>query len=167
MNPPGAPFFVARSVDRCRHYMGGYWVFLVTGADTGGRYALMEVNVRKGLEPPPHIHTHEDEMYYLLEGEMLFVAGETKQLVRPGDFIYLPRGVPHYWKLQTDTARFLLQLSPAGLEEMFLEISRPADSLAYPPLPAGPPPPELLQKIGELQKKYGIAGIDNSHIKTL
>ncbi|MET0394848.1 MAG: cupin domain-containing protein [Chitinophagaceae bacterium] len=158
---------MTRTVDRCRYYMGGYWVFLVTGADTEGRYALMEVNVRKGLEPPPHVHQHEDEMYYLLEGEMLFAAGETEQVLKAGDFIYLPKGIPHYWKLQSDTARFLLQVSPAGLEEMFLGLSRPADQLDYPPAPTGPPSAELLQKIGALQKKYGIAGIDNSRIKTV
>lgn len=160
-----APFFVSRSIDRCRHYMGGYWVFLLTGQDTNGKFALIEVNVRKGLEPPRHTHSHEDEMYYVLEGEILFVAGDEERLLKAGDFTYLPKEIPHHWKLQSDTAKLLIQLAPAGLEEMFLEMSKPADQLDYPPPPAGPPPPEFLQKIGELQKKYGIVGIDNTRIK--
>jgi len=56
-------------------------------------------------------------------------------------------------------------LVPAGLEEMFLELSHPADKLEYPPLPAGPPSQEWLQKAIALQKKYGIVGLDNSKIK--
>lgn len=160
------PFTVSRNADRCRHYMGGFWIFLATGKETNGQFALIEMQIRKGMEPPPHTHTKEDEIYYLLDGEVQFMAGEEEHLLKTGDFIYLPKNIPHHWKLLSDTARILVQVMPAGLEEMFWELSKPADQLGFPPLPAGPPPPEFLQKVGELQKKHGIIGMDNTRIKS-
>lgn len=159
------PFVVSRNADRCRHYMGGFWIFLATGRETNDQFALIEIQVRKGLEPPPHIHTKEDEIYYLLEGEVQFVADKEEHFLKPGDFIYLPKNIPHHWKLQSDTARILVQVMPAGLEEMFWELSKETDQRGLPSPPAGPPPPEFLQRVGELQKKYGITGIDNTRIK--
>jgi quercetin dioxygenase-like cupin family protein len=159
-----AVYIAAKGVERSRHYMGGLWTFHATGKDTGGRFALMEVHTRRGLEPPPHIHTKEDELYYLLEGEMQFIAGDAEHVLSPGQSIFLPKNIPHQFRVLSSEAGFLVEVSPAGLEEMFIALSRPAETLTLPPMPSGPPPPEFLQKLRDLQRIYGITGIDNTKI---
>lgn len=156
---------VSKNLERTRHYMGGCWTFLAQGKDTNDQFALIEAKLRKGLEPPRHTHTREDETYYVLDGEMQFTAGEEEHNLKTGDFLYLPKNIGHHFKLLTDTVTVLIHIAPAGLDKMFWELSRPADRIDLPPLPVGPPAGEFLQRIGELQKKYGILGLDNSKIK--
>jgi quercetin dioxygenase-like cupin family protein len=152
-------------LERTRHYLGGYWTFIATGAETNGQFALMETNYRKGLVPPPHTHTMEDETWQVLEGEVIFTVGELTQTLKPGDFIFLPKNIQHSFVLESDTAKMLLQVFPAGLENFFMELSVPADKVGYPPLPSGPPSPEWITKVIALQQKYGLLGLDNSKIK--
>lgn len=159
-------YTVGNKLERSRYYMGGLWTFLATGKDTNGQFALIECNQRRGIEPPRHVHSKEDEVNYLLEGEMEFVVGETEHTLRAGDFIFLPKHIPHHFRIQSDTVKYLLQITPAGLEEMFLELSRPAERLELPPRPTGPPSPEIVAKIKRLQQQYGIIGMDLRELKT-
>ncbi|WP_169405678.1 cupin domain-containing protein [Deinococcus apachensis] len=85
------------------------------GEDTGGAFALVEECVQAGLEPPPHLHTHEDETFYLLEGEVEFQVGDRRHRATPGDCVFLPRGLPHAFKLRSPTARLLVLLTPGGV----------------------------------------------------
>jgi quercetin dioxygenase-like cupin family protein len=55
---------------------GDVYSFLVTGAETGGAYFAMEAIVPPGGGPPPHIHTHEDETFYVVEGRCEFLLGD-------------------------------------------------------------------------------------------
>jgi quercetin dioxygenase-like cupin family protein len=160
-------FSTNNRLERTRWYMGGYWVFLATAKDTGGRFSLIELNLVKGLEPPRHMHTNEDESFYVLEGEIRFFTGEEQHDIKTHEFLHIPRGIPHHFKLVSDTAKVLMHLTPGGLEEMFIEMSTAADALAFPPRPQGPPPQEWLERMHVLQKQFGIVGIDNSKIKSI
>jgi len=142
--------------NRTRWYIGALFTFLATGKDTNGQFAYIEALMRKGLEPPPHMHTKEDETFYLLEGEVKMFVGDHECYLKPNEFIYLPKNIPHRFEIQTDTARMLIHTSPAGLEEMFFALSIPAEKLELPPRPSGPPSTEFLQKLGALQQQYGI-----------
>jgi quercetin dioxygenase-like cupin family protein len=119
--------------------VSSYWslgllqTFLVEGRDTGGRVTLGEGLARKGTEPPPHTHTREDEAYYILEGELTFHVGGQIIEAKPGDFVWLPRGVEHSFDLHTPQARALIMFTPAGLEEAFKQIGEPARSATLPP----------------------------------
>ena len=154
-------------LQRTRYYMGGYWTFLATGAETNGQFSLIEVNLRKGLEPPRHTHTYEDESFHVIEGELMVIAGQEEYILKAGDFLNIPKGIAHNFTLRTDKVKMLIHMVPAGLEQMFLELSQPAVSIDFPPIPAGPPSPELLQKIALLQQKYGISGMENGHITSM
>ena len=153
-------------LQRTRYFMGGYWTFLATSADTNGQFSLIEVNLKKGLEPPRHTHTHEDESFHVIEGEIQVFVGKEECILKSGDFIHIPKGVTHNFKLLTDNVKMLTHLVPAGLEQLFIELSQPAVTIGYPPTPAGPPPAEWLQKAALLQQKYGITGIENGQIKS-
>lgn len=165
MEPKSISCNAENRLSRTRYYMGGYWTFLATGRETNGQFALMEINIRKGLEPPPHTHTNEDESFHVLEGEVKFISGDNEQVLKSGDFIHFPKGVTHSFKLQSDYAKMVTQVVPAGLENFFMELSAPATALVFPPIPQGPPAPELLKKIGMLQQQYGIIGINNNELK--
>src|SRR5690242_4479744 len=94
-------------LQRTRYYMGGYWTFIAMAEDTGGQFSLIEANLRKGLEPPTHTHTYEDESFYLLEGEMTFIINGSEQHLAAGGFIHIPKGIHHGFKVHSNTAKLL------------------------------------------------------------
>lgn len=120
-----------RSSDEGRAYWGpgDLYRFLVTGAESGGAYFAMEAVVPPGGGPPPHIHTREDETFYVLDGEMDFLLGDEWVSAGPGDFVNVPRGTVHCFRNSGDTVtRMVLTFSPAGLERFFEETLDEADS---------------------------------------
>ena len=69
---------------------------------------------------PPHIHTREDETFYILEGRFAIQVGEQTVEVGPGDTVFAPRNVVHSWYCVSDTAgRFVLLISPGANFEAF------------------------------------------------
>jgi quercetin dioxygenase-like cupin family protein len=106
---------------------GDHYTFLVTGEESGGAYFAMEALVPPGGGPPPHIHTREDETFYLLEGEIEFLLGSELITAGPGDFVNVPRGTVHRFRnAGTETARLVLTFTPAGIERWFDETLEPA-----------------------------------------
>jgi quercetin dioxygenase-like cupin family protein len=101
---------------------GDHYAFLVTGEESGGAYFVMEARVPPGGGPPPHIHTREDETYYLLEGQIEVLLGEETVVAGPNDFVNIPRGSLHCFSNKgTETARMVLTFTPAGIEGWFEE----------------------------------------------
>jgi len=101
---------------------GDHYTFLVTGEESGGAYFAMEALVPPGGGPPPHIHTREDETFYVLEGAIEFVLGDETVAAGAGDFVNVPRGTVHCFKnTGTGTARLVLTFTPAGIEQWFAE----------------------------------------------
>src|ERR1700682_5235881 len=102
--------------------VGDVYRFLATGDDTNGKYALWEAIVPPGGGPPPHVHSREEEGFYVLEGEITLMI-DGKPLVAPaGMFANLPVGILHSFKNETDRpAKMLISIAPAGLEKMFFE----------------------------------------------
>jgi quercetin dioxygenase-like cupin family protein len=115
-----------------RWYLAHRFSFLVSGAETGGRFSIIDGVAAKGFEPPMHIHDQEDELYYVLSGTFRFTVGEQHVEAGAGQLVFLPRGVPHAFTVDQTGARALMLFSPAGIERYFLDNSRP--------VPATPPP---------------------------
>ena len=123
----------------------------VAGAETGGAYSVVELAGREGDMPPLHVHHHEDEAFYVLDGRLtLFVGGDRLEL-EAGDCAVAPRGVPHVYRVESAEARWLGVASPT-FGEFVLEASVPAETET---IPDGPPAftPEQL---AELAARYGI-----------
>lgn len=134
--------------------VGDVYRFLATGEDTGGKYALLDAIVLPGGGPPPHVHSREQEGFYILEGEVAFSSGARKTVARAGSFIDMPPGVPHAFKNESGRpARMLIWVAPAGLEAMFLRVGTP-----LPPGSTTAPPPtgEEIQRLLEVAPRYGI-----------
>jgi quercetin dioxygenase-like cupin family protein len=117
------------------HYIAHTFSFLATGKDTDGAFSLIHCHFRKGFMAPPHYHKLEDESFYILEGEIDFHVGDKKVNAKAGEFILLPKNVPHHFNLVTETAKALLLISPAGFEVFFQEFGIPAQTLDLPPVP--------------------------------
>ena len=108
--------------------------FLVTGEETGGAFFMAVGLVLPGGGPPPHIHSREDESFYLLEGTLSVQIGDKTLQALPGDFVYLPRGIAHTFRnTGTENARMLVTATPAGLEKYFMETFEPAVEGSGPP----------------------------------
>ncbi|HYG33572.1 MAG TPA: cupin domain-containing protein, partial [Clostridia bacterium] len=136
-----------------RWYFGHLLTPLLNGSQTGGRLTLNELLIRRGQEPPPHVHFGEDEGYYLLDGQITFHCEEHSYVAQTGDFVFLPRGLAHWYHIHTETGRFLLFTTPSGLENYFMEHSQPAEALVLPPRPANAYAPELMSRA---RVKYGL-----------
>ena len=101
---------------------GDRYTFLATGEETDGAYFAMEAWVPPGGGPGPHIHTREDETFYVLEGEVEFLLGDDVVTAGPGDFVSIPRDTVHrFHNASEETARLVLTFTPAGIEGFFEE----------------------------------------------
>ena len=142
------------SLDRSVWYNGSLMTFLATGEDTQGRFALIEAVARKGNVPPPHIHYLEDEIFYVLEGEVVVSVDNRTIKGTPGTMIFLPRDVRHSFAIESEQVRMLILLTPAGLERWFKEFSVPAAAMTLPP--AEEPAYGEIQRMLEAAPRYGI-----------
>jgi quercetin dioxygenase-like cupin family protein len=95
---------------------------LVTGEQTGGRFALLETTVKGTHELPLHAHTREDELVYVVRGDVTFYRDGVWLEGPPGACVLLPRGSEHTCRVASSEARLLVMLMPAGLERYYQEM---------------------------------------------
>jgi mannose-6-phosphate isomerase-like protein (cupin superfamily) len=134
--------------------VGDVYRFLASGEDTNGKYALLEAIVPPGGGPPPHVHSREEEGFYVLEGDVTFVIDGETLVATAGMFANLPVGVPHSFKNESSRpAKLLISVAPAGLEQMFCEVGVP---LAEGATTALPPTKEEIEKLLAIAPRYGI-----------
>ncbi|MBV8991800.1 MAG: cupin domain-containing protein [Solirubrobacterales bacterium] len=113
--------------------VGDTYTILVFGADTAGRYTLIDMHGPPGGGPPPHRHDFE-EMFTLLDGELEFTFRGTSTAARAGETINVPANAPHVFRNASDRpARVLCLCSPAGQEEFFKEVGIPVAHRTEPP----------------------------------
>jgi quercetin dioxygenase-like cupin family protein len=148
-------FLVNRSGEgRAVAVVGDVYRFLATGADTGGKYALWEAIVLPGGGPPPHVHSREEEGFYVLEGEITFVVGEDRLIATAGIFVNMPIGTLHAFKNESmKAARMLISVVPAGLEQMFFEVGVPVSPDT---VTAARPTNEEIERLLAAAPRYGI-----------
>jgi mannose-6-phosphate isomerase-like protein (cupin superfamily) len=101
--------------------------FMIEGADTGGRFALVEHTIAPGaLAAPMHKHSGEDEFTFVLEGTFAAMLGDREVVAGPGDLVFKPREQWHtFWNPGDTPTRVLELISPAGLEQFFRLIGAP------------------------------------------
>ena len=102
--------------------VGDTYTLLLTGEDTAGRFCLIDMHIPPGGGPPPHRHDFE-ETFSLLDGEMIATFRGEKMTVKAGETIHIPANAPHQFRNESDEpVRLLCICSPAGQENMFLEL---------------------------------------------
>jgi quercetin dioxygenase-like cupin family protein len=128
----------------------------LTGAQTGGRFALWEATLPRGAAPPVHTHP-QDETFYVLEGSVIGWLESERRDCGPGAALCVRGGTPHAFRVESETARMLFLSTPAGIEDFVLALAEPA---AWPWLqpPAEEPriSPERLQAV---EREHGVVRI--------
>jgi mannose-6-phosphate isomerase-like protein (cupin superfamily) len=90
---------------------------------TGGAFSLFE-EVPPLVDTPLHVHEHEDELFYVLEGEHVFRVGDEEHRAGPGGMVFAPRGVPHAQRrVRPGEGRELVLMSPGGFERFFRKLA--------------------------------------------
>ena len=140
-----------------RAYQDGYFRVLVAPEQTDNAFSLVEMHLAPGAEPPRHVHTREDETFYVLEGEVRFQVGGNVLIAKAGQSAFGPRNVPHQFNILSLTARMLVLLTPGQFLDFFMDQSRPLAAAVPVSSPQGPPPPEVLaQVINSLREEHGV-----------
>lgn len=109
------------TTDRIRYGAGGgLYRIVVTPAESGNTHFAFEAIEPPGGGPPLHIHTREEEFFYVLEGEVSFYVGGTITRVGPGGSAFVPRYTPHCFKnCSNKVARLLITFTPGDIEGFF------------------------------------------------
>ena len=129
---PLKAFKRTESLGPSKWYMGTLMTNLAETKDTNGAFLLVQGTLVPGTEPPPHVHSREDELFYVLEGEFDVYVGEDIFTVETGQCVFLPRLKPHTFIIRSPRIRLLTLVTPAGLEEVFRDMSTPAEKLEAP-----------------------------------
>jgi len=96
-----------------------------TAEQTSGSIGFLEATSSPGYGPPRHIHRSHDELFYVLEGEFLFLVGERQVNAPPGSFVFIPRGTVHAVKVVgPEPGKVLIAYIPGGLEHSFEEFAQ-------------------------------------------
>ncbi|WP_350293107.1 cupin domain-containing protein [uncultured Croceitalea sp.] len=128
--------------------IGDQQTFKLTGTDTDGQFTLIEEINPPGTMIPPHVHTKEDEVFKVLEGELEVTVGDKTVILKAGDLAFAPKNIPHSWKVIGDTdCKTILSAFPSGIELMFEELGG---------LPPGKPD---FAKVAEICGRFGISFI--------
>jgi quercetin dioxygenase-like cupin family protein len=121
--------------------------------ESGGPLGVMQVVDLPVGATPLHVHHAEAEAFYLLDGEMTYQAGEDVFELRAGSFVYLPKDVPHRFRVRgTTPAKFLALGTPGGVEHLCREVGVPADELTLPARPTA----EEFRRWPAAAPKYGL-----------
>jgi quercetin dioxygenase-like cupin family protein len=151
---PGNPQPIALNQDEgeALWFLGVLATIKAGGEATGGRCCVIEHLAPKGAGSPLHVHSREDEWFYVIEGELAFWVGGRRIEASAGAFVYGPRGIPHTFTVTSSQAKFLLVAEPAGFEDFMRRLAEPARTRTLPP-PGQPPDPARLTAIAA---EYGI-----------
>jgi quercetin dioxygenase-like cupin family protein len=132
------------------------FIFIAMGNETIGQHALIKIHVRRGAEPPAHTHSREDESYFILKGSIKYTVGDDVITVNEGEYVFLPKDVPHKFEILSEAADVLMWISPAGLDQWFWDNSAPAPDGKSLPIQQGPPPPHLIEHFVRSLREYGV-----------
>jgi quercetin dioxygenase-like cupin family protein len=134
-------------------FLGTLVLMKLTGEQTGGRFALWEGVLPHGAAPPLHSHP-QDETFVVLEGEMTAWVGPDGRRGGAGAAVLAPAGVPHTFRVESDTARMLFLSTPAGIEDYVLALAEPARWPWLPPPPDGPRVPA--DRMAAVERELGM-----------
>lgn len=111
-----------------RFFGGGLLTMKLTAEETAGTLMLFEDELSEGKMTPLHVHACEDELLFVLEGEIcVHVAGNDQVVGRDG-LAFVPRGIPHAFLVTSASARVLTLQTPGTAEAFYREASEPAQA---------------------------------------
>jgi quercetin dioxygenase-like cupin family protein len=124
--------------------------FLATGEKTNGAFSPVEERAQRGMSVPLHLHRDDMESFYVLEGEIaLYIGEQPGARAGRGAFAHLPGGTVHGFRIESETARYLILTTPRH-GDFYRAITLPARSGGLPPLES------LDTQIEKACEEYGV-----------
>jgi quercetin dioxygenase-like cupin family protein len=117
------PYSLAEGEGRTYDWHSVRFTIKAAGAETGGALSIWEVTTRPGEEPQTHMH-EEDEIFYVLSGTLTFDCGGQSFKVKENGFIYLPRGIPHGYTIDSREVRLLGISTPSAFGDRIEQAGR-------------------------------------------
>lgn len=122
MTVAGEAFFIGDGTGRPTRVAQPTTQYKALGADTGGAYTFGEHHLV--IDFPPHVHHRDDEGLYVLDGRITAVVGDESFSIGPGDFLFMPKGVPHSLASESDSPpRLLFVSTPGGIEHLMDDLT--------------------------------------------
>ena len=128
---------------------GGTLAILLDGKATNDQLMIGRFDVSEGEAPPYHKHLHEDEIFLLIKGTALVWCDDQEYELAEGGIVFLPKQIPHGYRITSTKADLLMINTPAGIEGMFRETGRDRST----PRPPGfevTPKPDIADKYGNI-----------------
>jgi quercetin dioxygenase-like cupin family protein len=119
-------------------YGNSLFEFLVPAEASAGAMSVFRTTFAAGFSPPRHVHTREDEVFMVERGDVTFWIDGRELAGGPGTSVFMPRGVPHTFRVDSDGAVILGVMAPGHFESLFRELGAPAQARTLPPAGAVP-----------------------------
>jgi len=150
-NETNSPIYISSNEGKEWNVFGVKIIGKILSNQTKGEYSVIITETPPNGGPPVHIHENEDELFYILKGNYLFSCGEKKIKAKQGDYIRLPRGIPHNF-INTDsiTGITMNTITPGGFENFFNEIAEASNNSTL-----------KKQEVDSIANKYGVRFVKN------
>ena len=149
------PHSLPRGEGEAWWWFGALAEIIATSADTGGQFTLVEITVPAGYEGVRHVHHHEDEAFWILEGDITLDVDGTVIRAAAGDYAFGPRDIPHSFNAGADGARMLFLFTPGGFEDLIRDTGQPAPSRTLPPHSDEMPDEDQMKALQLIVAKHG------------
>lgn len=153
LNVPPTGYALSDDQGEALWFADSLCTYKVTGDQTRGQLALAELRAPRGAGSPRHLHHKEDEAWYVLDGELAFWLGDESLSATAGDFVFGPRGIQHRFRVESEAARFLILVTPAGFENFTRDCGWPATTRTLPPNDL---PPHRAEELVAAAERHGI-----------
>jgi len=120
------PYSLAEGEGRTYEWHEVEFTIKAANAETGGALSIWEVTTRPGEEPIVHTH-EEDEIFYVLSGSLTFDCGGQSFKVNENGFVFLPRDIPHSYRIESEEVRLLGFSTPSGFGDHIEQTGKPID----------------------------------------
>ena len=134
-------------------FLGEVLALRLTSEQTAGAIGVMEHLMPRGLATPLHVQPNEDELFYVLEGRLTVWFDGACTAAETGEIVWLPRGCPHAFRVDSEQARVLALSVPGGHEQFFRLAGEPAASFDLSAVPTVPPD---LERMAEAAGRTGV-----------
>lgn len=151
MQTTGRAYVLADEEGEAIWFAGALMVLKASSSQTEGRFSMFDQRVPGGYTVPLHVHHDEDEVWYVLDGEATFYYGEERLTAGIGATVFLPKGVPHTFKVGPDGARLLTLSAPARFADFVRAAGEPALTRTIP----APAPPDV-ERLSAIAAAHGI-----------
>jgi mannose-6-phosphate isomerase-like protein (cupin superfamily) len=151
MSVQSKPYILQTDEGQAFWFAGALMQLKASGDQTGGQFAFLDQRVPGNYAAPLHIHHAEDEAWYVLEGEVTFFCGEETFAASAGSWVFLPKDIPHAFKVGAAGGRLLTFTAPAEFAKFVAAAGVPAPRLVVPP-----PEPMDFARLAPIAAQYGI-----------